>query len=259
MMNKDDVMHILVTNDDGVYAPGIRALAEALKSIATVSVIAPTQNKSGSSNSITLDMPLRATETPMGYWQLSGTPTDCVKLAFSGFLPTMPDMVVSGINTGSNLGDDIIYSGTVGAAVEGRFFTYPSIAVSSVGRGEHHFEAAAKVTSDLVKRVIAERLDPGVILNVNVPNVPYEDIQGYQVVRQGDRHFSEPVQVHKDARDRPIYWIGKEGEIKDGGDGTDFGAIEKNYVSVTPIQIDMTDHKRLASIATWMKTTETIR
>ena len=253
-------MHILVTNDDGVYAPGIVALAQALSEIAKVTVIAPDRNRSGASSSITLEQPLRVMATPMrvmqtdiAWYQLNGSPSDCAKVGLSGFLDDTPDMVVSGINAGANLGDDIVYSGTVGGAIEGRFLGVPSVAVSCTGHHEAkmHYDVAAKVTTDLVKELLDRPMAPGMILNVNVPNVAYEKLKGFQVTRQGDRHMSEPIMPTEDGRGSRIYWIGAAGKISDGGQGTDFHAVHNDYVSITPLEVDLTSHARMNAVQKW--------
>ena len=247
-------MHILITNDDGIFAPGITALAHALSAVAKVSVIAPDANRSGVSSAITLENPLRVMKTPTGWWQLNGTPADCVKLALSGFLNDEPDMVVSGINAGANLGDDVIYSGTVGGALEGRYLKFPPIAISAAGQrhDQMFYETAAKVAVDLVERVMATPPEPGVILNVNVPSIPYDSLKGMQLTRQGDRHLSEPVMASEDGRGRRIYWLGDSGKIKDGSEGTDFHAVHSQYVSVTPLQVDLTAHHKVPKLKTWL-------
>lgn len=254
-------MHILITNDDGVYAPGIVALAEALAEIAEVTVIAPDHNRSGASSAITLEMPLRVQETPMrvmktkiAWYQLNGSPADCAKVGLSGFLDKTPDMVVSGINAGANLGDDVVYSGTVGGAIEGRFLGVPSIAVSCTGHheGQMHYSTAAKVTVSLVKHLQQNPLDPGMILNVNVPNISYENLKGIQVTRQGDRHISEPVMPTEDGRGNRIYWLGAAGKISDGSEGTDFHAVHNGYVSITPLEVDLTAHQRMNAVQKWV-------
>ncbi len=248
------LVHILITNDDGIFAAGITALAHALSKFARVTVIAPDQNRSGVSNAITLETPLRVMKTPTGWWQLNGTPADCVKLALSGFLEEQPDMVISGINAGPNLGDDVLYSGTVGGAIEGRFLKYPPIAISAAGtrHDEMYYETAAEVTIHLVKRIMESPPAGGIIFNVNVPAVPHHELRGIKPTRQGDRHFSEPVITSEDGRGRQIFWIGEVGKIKDGGEGTDFHAIHNHYVSVTPMQIDLTAHSHLTSLNTWL-------
>ncbi len=247
-------MHILITNDDGIFAPGITALAEALQKIAKVSVIAPDQNRSGVSRAITLENPLRVMKTPVGWWQLNGTPADCVKLALGGFLNEQPDMVVSGINAGANLGDDVLYSGTVGGAMEGRFLKYPPIAISATAHrhDQMFYETAARVACELVQKIVREQADPGLIFNVNVPSIPFEELQGYQITRQGDRHVSEPMLASEDGRGRRIYWLGESGKIKDGSEGTDFHAVHSNKVSVTPLQIDLTAHREIEKVRQWL-------
>ena len=247
-------MHILITNDDGIFAPGITALAEALQQIAKVSVIAPDQNRSGVSRAFTLEYPLRVMHTPVGWWQLNGTPADCVKLALGGFLNDQPDMVVSGINAGANLGDDILYSGTVGGAMEGRFLKYPPIAISATAHrhDQMYYETAARVACELVQKIVREKADPSLIFNVNVPSIPFDELQGYQITRQGDRHLSEPMLASEDGRGRRIYWLGESGKIKDGSEGTDFHAVHSNKVSVTPLQIDLTAHREIEKVRQWL-------
>ena len=254
-------MHILITNDDGAFAPGILALVEALSEIADITVIAPDQNRSGVSSSISLEKPLRVMETPMRimktpmeWYQLDGTPADCVKLALSGFLNDMPDIVVSGINAGANLGDDVLYSGTIGGAIEGRFLELPPIAVSCTGhRGKMYYDSAAKVTVDLIKQLQKQKLESGIVLNLNVPNVPYKEIQGIQLTRQGDRHLSEPLMPTEDGRGRRMYWLGGPGKVSDGGKGTDFHAVHSGYASVTPLQVDLTAHSSMNVVQGWME------
>ena len=247
-------MHILITNDDGIFAPGILALAEALAKIARVTVIAPDQNRSGVSSAISLESPLRVMKTPTNWWQLNGTPADCIKLALSGFLNDEPDMVVSGINAGANLGDDVVYSGTVGGAIEGRFLKYPPIAISATGKrhDEMFYETAAQVAVSLVQKMLAKPFATGVILNVNVPSIPYAELKGLEVTRQGDRHFSEPLMPSEDGRGRRIYWLGDSGKIKDGSKGTDFHAVHNKYASVTPMHVDLTAHKVIDHLHAWL-------
>jgi len=247
-------MHILVTNDDGIFAPGILTLVEALSKVAQVTVIAPDQNRSGVSSAISLETPLRIMGTPTGWWQLNGTPADCIKLALSGFLNDEPDMVISGINAGANLGDDVVYSGTVGGAIEGRFLKYPPIAISSTGKryDEMYFETAAEVAVTLVQKMQEQPFTPGVILNVNVPSIPFTKLKGIQVTRQGDRHFSEPIMPSEDGRGRRIYWLGDSGKIKDGTKGTDFHAIHNHYASITPLHVDLTAHAHLDDLYSWL-------
>jgi 5'-nucleotidase len=247
-------LHILITNDDGIFAPGITALAEGLSKIARVSVIAPDQNRSGVSRAITLESPLRIMKTPTGWWQLNGTPADCVKIALSGFLNEEPDMVISGINAGANLGDDVLYSGTVGGAMEGRFLKFPPIAISSTGHGHSpmFYETAAAIACRLVEKFQKSPPQPGVIFNVNVPSCELAEVKGMQITRQGDRHESEPIIASEDGRGRRIYWLGDSGKIKDGSEGTDFHAVTNKYVSITPLHIDLTAHHHLSGVKTWL-------
>lgn len=248
-------MRVLVTNDDGILAPGIVALVDALTAVADeVFVIAPDRNNSGVSGAITLEMPLRVTEIKPNWWQLNGTPTDCIKLALSGFLQQEPDIVISGINAGANLGDDVIYSGTVGGALEGRFLRCPAMAISCVGdKMSMNYAAAVEVTLNLFKRLKRYPLPAGMVLNVNVPSCEPSALKGIQVTRQGDRHFSEPLIAREDGRGRKIYWLGLAGNVKDGNEGTDFHAIHQGYASVTPLQIDMTKHGYISHLQDWVK------
>lgn len=245
-------MKILVSNDDGYLATGITLLADALAEIAEVVVVAPDRNYSGASNSLTLDAPLRIHEVKDGRYFVNGTPSDCVHLALSGFLDFEPDIVVSGVNHGANLGDDVIYSGTVAAAMEGRFLGFPAIAVSLVGHRRGQFDSAATVARDLVQRLQEDPLPNDVILNVNVPDRPYEELTGVQATRLGFRHRSEPLIKTKDPRDRTIYWIGPAGPGQDAGPGTDFAAIEQGAVSVTPLKVDLTWHEVMPQIGDWL-------
>ena len=245
-------MKILVSNDDGYHAKGITALAAALSKIAEIVVVAPDRNHSGASNSLTLTSPLRIYEAEPDRYLVNGTPTDCVHLALSGHLNFEPDIVVSGINHGANLGDDVIYSGTVAAATEGRFLGFPAIAVSLVGERVSHFDAAAQVAADLVMRLQERPLDNDVILNVNVPDRPYSEIVGLKAARLGFRHRSEPLVRTKDAHGRTIYWIGPAGEGQDAGEDTDFHAVEHGYVSVTPLKVDLTRHEAIPAVADWL-------
>ena len=245
-------MHILITNDDGYLAPGIRILAETLASVATISVVAPDRNKSGASNSLTLMRPLRAEMTPQGYYCVDGTPTDCVHLAISGLLDQKPDMVVSGINAGANLGDDVLYSGTVAAATEGRFLGLPAIAVSLVGRPARHYETAAGVVRQIIQNLIDDPLPEDTILNVNVPDLLPGELKGINATRLGFRHKAEPSIQQFDPYGSPIYWVGPPGEAQDAGIGTDFYTVEHNQVSVTPLQIDLTRHNSISPLQQWL-------
>jgi 5'-nucleotidase len=248
-------VRILLSNDDGCHAEGLRGLAEALKGFATVTVVAPDRNRSGASNSLTLDAPLRVRHDAPGLMCVDGTPTDCVHLAITGLLDEPPDMVVSGINAGANLGDDVLYSGTVAAAMEGRFLGFPAVAVSLVLDSIHarHYASAARFTCDLVKRLRSHPLPADTILNVNVPDLPWEEIAGVEATRLGHRHQSEPVMKDSDPRGRPIYWIGPPGAEQDAGPGTDFNAIRRHFISVTPIQIDLTRHAAMDNLSLWLQ------
>ena len=245
-------MKILVSNDDGYLAAGINALAEALSAIADVIVVAPDRNHSGASNSLTLHSPLRVHKVDENRYFVNGTPSDCVHLALSGFLDEDPDIVVSGVNHGANLGDDVIYSGTVAAAMEGRFLGLPAIAVSLVGRHAQHFDTAARVAADLVTRLENDPLPKDWLLNVNVPDLPYEELAGVESTRLGFRHRSEPLVPTRDPHGRRIYWIGPAGEGQDAGPGTDFEAVERGAVAVTPIKVDLTRHEAVAELGDWL-------
>lgn len=248
-------MHILLSNDDGCTAPGLRCLHDYLLTAHQVMVVAPDRNRSGASNSLTLLNPLRTQTYENGVICVDGTPTDCVHLALTGLLPhgmdAPPQMVVSGINAGSNLGDDTLYSGTVAAAMEGRHLGYPAIAVSNVSHSPQHFETAARVTLRLIEQLQQDPLPGEVILNVNVPDIPWDELQGFEVTRLGNRHRAEGVTQSRDPRGRPIYWIGAAGEQRDGGPGTDFHAIAMNRVSITPLLIDLTRHSAIDRLAQW--------
>lgn len=246
-------MHILISNDDGYLAPGIQVLARELAQIARVTVAAPDRNRSGASNSLTLDAPIRAATTEDGIIYVDGTPTDCVHLAITGLLEQEPDMVVSGINAGANLGDDVLYSGTVAAAMEGRFLGLPAIAVSLVLDQENHYETAAKITRKVVDQIIAKPLPADTILNINVPDIPLSELKGVEITRLGHRHKSEPVIKTSDPRGRPIYWVGPAGCEQDAGEGTDFHAINNKQVSVTPIHVDLTHYSSLETVSSWAK------
>ncbi|RUS66765.1 5'-nucleotidase SurE [Saezia sanguinis] len=242
-------LKILVTNDDGYLAPGIHALAQALSSLAKVEVVGPEQNSSGMSSSLTLNRPLQVFQAREGVRFVNGTPSDSVHIALTGLLGYRPDLVVAGINNGANMGDDTIYSGTVAAALEGYLFGIPAIAFSLVKRGWEHLDTAAQVAKDLVSSLAASKLigpsaiEPPWLLNVNVPNVPYEQLQGTEITRLGKRHASEPaIQTHNPYGE-PIYWIGKSGAAKDDAQGTDFHAVTSSRVSVTPLRSDLTDYQ----------------
>ncbi len=234
-------MRILISNDDGYLAPGINALAEALASVADIIVVAPDSNRSGASNSLSLDRPLSVQQAANGFYFVNGTPTDCVHVALTGLLDYRPDLVVSGINNGPNMGDDTLYSGTVAAATEGFLFGIPAIAFSQAEHGWSHIDAAARVARDIVLRRFDE-LDSPYLLNVNIPNLPYEQLGAIVATRLGRRHQSEGVIRALDPRGREIFWIGPPGATKDAGEGTDFHATANGLVSVTPLQVDLT-HK----------------
>ncbi|MDD2738257.1 MAG: 5'/3'-nucleotidase SurE [Methylomonas lenta] len=245
-------MHILISNDDGYLAQGINALAAALQPYAQVSVVAPDKNRSAASNSLTLDMPLRATVCDNGFVRVDGTPTDCVHLAITGLLESEPDMVFAGINHGANLGDDVLYSGTVAAATEGRFLGLPAVAISLVGSDPKHFDTSAHVAVNLLRKIQAHPLPEDTLLNVNVPDVPLDELKGYQSTRLGQRHKAEAVIRSSDPRGHVIYWVGPPGSEQDAGPGTDFDAIRNGYVSVTPLQLDLTRYDRLDSLRDWL-------
>ncbi len=248
-------MHILLSNDDGYEARGIRHLAVSLYDLARITVVAPDRDRSGASNSLTLEDPIRATKMADGVIRVNGTPTDCVHLAITGLLEEEPDMVISGINAGANLGDDVLYSGTVAAAMEGRFLGYPAIAVSLGGRWPlEHFETAARAVRQLLTRMASHELPAAAILNVNVPNIPWDQIKGIQATRLGHRHKAEPVVRASDPRGREIYWVGPPGAEQDAGPGTDFYAVRNGYVSVTPLQVDLTQYALLDSLGDWLET-----
>ncbi|MGZ5008159.1 MAG: 5'/3'-nucleotidase SurE [Methylobacter sp.] len=245
-------MHILLSNDDGYLAEGLNALADALSAHAEISVVAPDRNRSAASNSLTLEMPLRAYAADNGFIKVDGTPTDCVHLAITGLLKKEPDMVFAGINHGSNLGDDVLYSGTVAAATEGRFLGLPAVAISLAGANPIHFETAAHVAVTLLRQLIDNPLPKDTILNVNVPDVAIEYLKGYQATRLGQRHKSEPVVKSADPRGRIIYWVGPPGAEQDAGPGTDFYAINAGFVSVTPLQVDLTRYERINDLQAWL-------
>lgn len=246
-------MRILVSNDDGIHAPGIQCLARHLRTVADVRVVAPDRDRSGASNSLTLVHPLRAQELENGDMGVDGTPTDCVHLAITGLLDREPDLVISGINAGANMGDDVLYSGTVAAAMEGRFLGLPAIAVSLVGPGLQHYDAAARVVLNLLDRLHRVPLPAATILNVNVPDLPFEEIRGVQATRLGHRHKSESVVKASDPRGRPIYWVGPAGPEQDAGPGTDFFAVREGCVSVTPIQVDLTQFEAIDTVGRWLE------
>ncbi|MGV8824823.1 5'/3'-nucleotidase SurE [Methylibium petroleiphilum] len=247
-------MRILVANDDGYLAPGLAALVEACRGLGELDVVAPEQNSSGTSNALTLQRPLSVWTAANGYRYLNGTPSDCVHVALTGLLPQRPDLVVSGINNGANMGDDTLYSGTVAAAMEGYLFGIPSIAFSLSEKGWTHLDTAARVARRLIEQVIALPPVPGAwLLNVNIPDRPYEDLRGLRTTRLGRRHASEPVIRQSNPRGEPIYWIGAAGDAREAGAGTDFHAVAQGHVSVTPLQVDLTDHTCLPAWGSWLE------
>jgi len=246
-------MRILLSNDDGYFAPGLAALAGALAGLGEIVVVAPEQNRSGASNSLTLDRPLFLKQAASGFHFVNGTPTDCVHLAVTGMLDQLPDIIVSGINLGANMGDDTIYSGTVAAATEGYLLGIPSIAISLTSFEGNHFATAGQVARDLVERFIRNPVKEPVLLNVNVPDIPHADIKGMEVTRLGRRHKAEAVVKMLSPRNETVYWVGAAGAAADAGPGTDFGAVDRGFVSITPLQIDLTNTAQLPSIRHWMQ------
>ncbi len=245
-------MRILISNDDGYFAPGIMLLAERLASRGEVTMVAPERDRSGASNSLTLDRPLTVRRAPNGFYFVNGTPTDCVHLAVTGVLDFLPDIVVSGINLGANMGDDTIYSGTVAAATEGFQLGIPSLAVSLASKSGRHFETAAAVAVAIVERFARAPIAQPVLLNVNVPSVPPEELAGEEVTRLGKRHKAEPVVRVQTPRGETAYWIGPAGSAQDAGPGTDFHAVESRRVSITPLQMDLTFRAQLELVRDWL-------
>ena len=245
-------MRILLSNDDGYFAPGLAALAEGLAPLGEITVVAPERDRSGASNSLTLDRPLMLSHAHNGFHYVNGTPTDCVHMAVTGLLDFEPDVVVSGINSGSNMGDDTLYSGTVAAATEGYLLGIPSIAVSLVGTKFEHYRTAARVARELVERLRRAPFDAPILLNVNVPDVPYESLSGFEVTRLGRRHKAQPVIPGKNPRGETIYWVGPAGAAREAGPGTDFHALERRAVSVTPLQVDLTHANQISAVSDWI-------
>lgn len=245
-------MRILLSNDDGYFAPGLACLAESLSQIAEIIVVAPERDRSGSSNSLTLDRPLSLRRSHSGFYYVNGTPTDCVHLAVTGMLDIMPDMIVSGINKGANMGDDTIYSGTVAAATEGFLLGIPSLAVSLVDTSNGNYLTAARVAVDMVERFKRNEIQSPVLLNINVPDIEYPQLQGIEVTRLGRRHKAEPVIKSQNPRGETVYWVGAAGPAQDAGEGTDFYAVQHHRVSVTPLQIDLTRYDQLDLITSWL-------
>ena len=245
-------MRILLSNDDGYFAPGLAALAEGLKPLGEITVVAPERDRSGASNSLTLDRPLMLRHAHNGFHYVNGTPTDCVHMAVTGLLDFEPDVIVSGINSGSNMGDDTLYSGTVAAATEGYLLGIPSIAVSLVGTEFAHYRTAARVAHDLVTRLRNAPFGAPVLLNVNVPDIAYESLAGIEVTRLGRRHKAQPVIRGKNPRGETVYWVGPAGGAREAGPGTDFNALERGAVSVTPLQVDLTYGAQIPVLNEWI-------
>jgi len=250
---------VLISNDDGVYAPGIIALAKAMEKIAHIKVVAPDRNRSGASHSLTLNRPLHVQALENDFMSVDGTPTDCVHLAITGMMEKLPDIVISGVNNGANLGDDVLYSGTVAAAMEGRFLGFPAIAISLVSAdGEEckNYKTAAIIARNIVERLQVDPLPPATILNVNVPDVHFKEIKGYEITRLGTRHCAEPIIPDTDPRGAKIYWVGPAGLVDDAGPGTDFHAINNLKVSITPLHADLTNYESFERAAKWVKELE---
>jgi len=242
---------ILISNDDGYQAEGIKTLTQYLSQDHEVIVVAPNKNKSAASSSLTLNKPLQPIKVAENIYSIDATPSDCVHLALCGFLKDDIDLVVTGINFGANLGDDVIYSGTVAGAIEGRFLGLPSVAISLASWEGKHFDSAGRVAQQVINQIHTSQLSHDTVLNVNVPDVPYEDIQGFQTTRLGKRHMSE--ESIQDQDNPALYWIGENGKESDNGVGTDFHAIENNYVSVTPLQIDLTKYNEIDTVSEWLQ------
>jgi 5'/3'-nucleotidase len=245
-------MRILLSNDDGYFAPGIAILAETLSRLASITVVAPERDRSGASNSLTLDRPLSVRKSANGFQFVNGTPTDCVHLAVTGLLEEMPDMIISGINLGANMGDDTIYSGTVAAATEGYLLGIPSLAISLASKAGKHYDTAARVTLELVERF--QKRPPGepILLNVNIPDIAYEALKGFEVTRLGKRHKAEPTIRTQTPRNETVYWVGAAGKEQDAGPGTDFHAVASGCVSLTPLQMDLTHRQQIPAVKAWL-------
>ncbi len=246
-------MRFLLSNDDGYLAPGLACLARALAPLGHLDVVAPERDRSGASNSLTLDRPLHVRRGDNGFHYVDGTPTDCVHLAITGLVEHKPDMVIAGINRGANLGDDVLYSGTVAAAMEGRFLGVPAIAVSLVGHTGRNFDTAAEIVVRLVQRLRDDPLPADTILSVNVPDVPFAEIAGIEATRLGHRHQAEPVVRAAAPHGNPVYWVGAPGPEADAGPGTDFHAIRQNRVAITPLLVDLTRYTAIEQIASWLR------
>lgn len=246
-------MRILLSNDDGYFAPGLATLAKSLEALAEVTVVAPERDRSGASNSLTLDRPLMLRQAHSGFYYVNGTPTDCVHLAVTGMLDHLPDMVISGVNHGANMGDDTIYSGTVAAATEGFLLGVPSLAISLASHAAGNYATAAQVAAELAQRVMARPFAAPMLLNVNVPDIAYENLRGTEITRLGRRHKAEPVVKSTNPRGQIVYWVGAAGAAQDAGEGTDFHAVAHDRVSITPLQMDLTQFSQLAPLQTWLE------
>tara|TARA_Y100001956_G_C4121816_1_gene187855 strand:- start:1601 stop:2359 length:759 start_codon:yes stop_codon:yes gene_type:complete len=248
----DKKLKVLLSNDDGVHAEGIHALSKSLRDIAEVTIVAPDRNRSGASNSLTLEQPLRVNEISTGVFSVQGTPTDCVHFALNELMKDeLPDLVLSGINHGANLGDDVLYSGTVAAAMEGHFLGVQSVAFSLVGK--QHFATAGRIARQIVEQHMEKPIPTNRLLNINIPDLPFEALQGVAVTRLGARHHAEAMIKQQDPRGHDIYWLGPPGKEQDAGEGTDFYAVDQGFVSVTPLQVDLTAHESLTSMDNWLK------
>jgi len=245
-------MHLLLSNDDGIQAIGLRLLADALSQMGKITVVAPNRNRSASSNSLTLDRPIRAQKMSDNWYSVDGTPTDCVHLAITGLIDEEPNIVVSGMNAGANLGDDVIYSGTVAAAMEGRFLGLPAVAISITSFQPSYLEDAAQVSYEMISKLTSTQLPNDVIININIPDLPKGEIKGIQTTRLGNRHKAEPVIQSEDPRGKPIYWVGAAGPEQDSGPGTDFHAIKNGYISVSPMHLDLTHYKAMQEVSDWI-------
>lgn len=244
---------ILISNDDGYFSEGIQALYETLMRVGEVTVVAPDTERSGASNSLTLDRPLKVRQAANGFYYINGTPTDCVHMAVTGLLVDLPDLIVSGVNHGSNMGDDTLYSGTVAAATEGFLLGIPALAVSSEARSGQALWEAAEQASLLVRQLLVRPLPSPILINMNVPDCAKIDMKGFKVTRLGRRHKAEPVIPAKNPRGETIYWVGAAGQEADAGPGTDFDAVKNKWISLTPLQIDLTHHAQLEQLANWIK------
>lgn len=245
-------MHILVSNDDGYFSPGIAALARAMEAFGRVTVVAPEADRSGASNSLTLDRPLYVRQSSSGFHYVNGTPTDCVHVAVTGFLQQRPDLIVSGINNSANLAEDTLYSGTVAAAMEGYLLGIPAIAFSLASRSFDHLETAVAVACKTVSHLLAQPFSSPRLLNVNIPSVPLDELKGYELTRLGRRHLAQPVETAVSPRGETVYWVGPPGGQREAGPGTDFHAINQSRVSITPLRVDLGDQDGFQEVGQWL-------